>query len=167
MAFAASPLLVLTGLINWDLLSVATVCGALWAWSRGRPLLAGVMIGLGTAIKLYPLFLLGPLLVVCLRRREPRPVMVAIVAAGVTWLAVNLPGMIAEPSGWAAFWGFNNLRTADLGSLWLVAQQAGYEASVHTINVVSWGFFGVVCLAVLVLAVRAPRPPRIPQLAFL
>ena len=55
-----SPALLLTGLINWDLLAVALVAGALWAWARGRPVLSGVLIGLGTAAKLYPLFLLGP-----------------------------------------------------------------------------------------------------------
>ena len=56
--FALSPTLLLTGLVNWDLLAVATVAGALWAWARGRPVLTGVLIGLGTATKLYPLFLL-------------------------------------------------------------------------------------------------------------
>ena len=59
-----------TGLVNWDLLAVAIVAGALWAWSRDRPVLTGVLIGLGTATKLYPLFLLGAILVVCLRRRD-------------------------------------------------------------------------------------------------
>ena len=59
--------LLLTGLINWDLLAVALVAGALWAWARGRPVLTGVMIGLGAAAKLYPLFLLGAVLVVAWR----------------------------------------------------------------------------------------------------
>ena len=63
-----SPCLLMTGLINWDLMAVALVAGALWAWSRDRPVLTGVMIGLGTAAKLYPLFLLGPILVVAWRR---------------------------------------------------------------------------------------------------
>src|SRR5918996_1118098 len=67
MLVAASPALVAAGLINWDILAVAMVAGALWAWSRGQPLLSGALIGLGTATKLYPLFLLGALLVVCLR----------------------------------------------------------------------------------------------------
>ena len=83
MAFAASPALVLTGLINWDLLAVAAVAGALWAWSRGRPVLSGVLIGLGTATKLYPLFLLGALLVVCLRRGRLRAFAAATGAAAV------------------------------------------------------------------------------------
>ncbi|MFL6024982.1 MAG: glycosyltransferase 87 family protein, partial [Marmoricola sp.] len=59
MAFAASPMLLLTGLVNWDLIAVLFTAGALWAWARGKPLLAGVMVGLGFATKLYPVFLLG------------------------------------------------------------------------------------------------------------
>ena len=42
----------------------------LLAWSRRRPGLAGVLLGLGMAAKLYPLFLLGPLLLLCLRGRR-------------------------------------------------------------------------------------------------
>ena len=63
VAFAASPALVLTGLINWDMLAVVLVAGALWTWARGPTGGTGVLIGLGTATKLYPLFLLGPSLV--------------------------------------------------------------------------------------------------------
>src|SRR3954447_15774889 len=48
MLFAASPALALSGLINWDLLAVTAVAGALWAWSRDRPVLTGPTIGLGT-----------------------------------------------------------------------------------------------------------------------
>ena len=35
VAFAASPTLLLTGLVNWDMLSVVLVAGALWTWARG------------------------------------------------------------------------------------------------------------------------------------
>ena len=52
--FAVSPVLVLEGLINWDLLAVACVAGALWAHARDRPAWTGFAIGLGTALKLYP-----------------------------------------------------------------------------------------------------------------
>ena len=62
--FALSPVLLSDGLINWDLLAVACVAGVLWAQSRDRVLLTGCLIGLGTALKLYPLFLLGGLLVI-------------------------------------------------------------------------------------------------------
>jgi len=167
MAYAASPMLVLAGLINWDLLAVCAVAGALWAWSRGRPLLAGVLIGVGTATKLYPLFLLGALFVVAVRRARLRAFAGAAVAAGVAWLLVNLPAMMWGFEEWKAFWTFNSKRPADLGSLWLVWQQAGHTIGVDTINTVSWLWFGSCCLLVLSLGLLAPRPPRVAQLAYL
>jgi uncharacterized membrane protein len=167
MLFAASPALVLSGLINWDLLAVAAVAGALWAWSRGRPVLSGVLIGLGTAAKLYPLFLLGALLVVCIRRRRLSAFAAAAVAAAAAWLVLNLPPMIYGFAQWKVFWTFNGDRGADLGSIWLVWQQMGHAPTPGLINVVSGGFFAAVCVGVLVLGLRSQRPPRIPQLAFL
>src|SRR5680860_289259 len=167
MLFAASPALVLTGLINWDLLAVAMVAGALWAWARGRPLLSGIFIGLGTATKLYPLFLLGALLVVCIRTRRMRDFFLATTGATLTWTAANAPVLLSNPEQWKVFWTFNSDRGADLGSLWLVWQQAGHTVTPELINLVSWVFFAGVCVAVLVLGLAARRTPRIAQLAFL
>ncbi len=167
MLFAASPALVLAGLINWDILAVAMVAGAFWAWARGRTVLTGVMIGLGTATKLYPLFLLGAVFVVCLRSRRLREFAVVAGAAAAAWLAVNLPVMLTAYEQWRVFWSFNADRGPDLGSLWLVWQQAGHEVTADTVNIVSWLFFGLVCAGVLVLGLVAPRTPRVAQLAFL
>jgi uncharacterized membrane protein len=167
MLFAASPALVLAGLINWDLLAVAALAGALWAWSRGRPVLSGVLIGLGAATKLYPVFLLGALLVVCIRRRRLPAFTAATVAAAVAWLAVNLPAMLYGFDQWKVFWSFNDDRGADLGSVWLVWQQMGHTVTPGFINAVSLGFFAAVCLGVLVLGLAARRTPRVPQLALL
>ena len=166
-AFALSPALILTGLVNWDLLVVAAVAGAFWAWSRNRPVLAGVMIGLGTATKLFPLFLLGALFVVCLRRGRLPAFGAAAVAAVGSWLVVNLPPVLYGLDQWKVFWSFNDGRGADLGSLWLIWQQSGHEISAGVINLVSLIGFGAVCLAVLMLGLLAPRTPRIPQLALL
>ncbi len=165
--FAVSPALALAGLVNWDLLAVTAVAGALWAWSRGKPVTAGVMVGLGTAAKLYPLFLLGAFLVVCLRRRRLPDVVVTASAALVTWLAVNLPAMLGGFEQWKVFWTFNSDRGPDWGSVWLVWQQAGHTVTADTVNLGSWLFFGAVCVGVLVLGLTARRPPRVAQLAFL
>ena len=54
LPFVLSPALFMTDLINWDLLAVALVAGALWAWARDRSVLTGVMIGLGTAAEALP-----------------------------------------------------------------------------------------------------------------
>ncbi|HET6562904.1 MAG TPA: glycosyltransferase 87 family protein [Marmoricola sp.] len=167
MGYAAAPVLVVTGLINWDLIAVACVAGAFWAWSRDRPLLTGVLLGLGAAAKLYPLFLLGAFLVVALRRGRLPAFGRAATGAAVTWLAVNVPVVVYGFEGWTGFWSFNADRGPDLGSLWLVASRAGHHASVETVNTVSWVVFLGVCVGVLVLGLRAAQPPRIPQLALL
>ena len=165
--FAAAPTLVLAAFVNWDLIAVAAVAGALWAWSRDRPLLTGVLIGLGTATKLYPLFLLGALLVVCLRRRRVGAFLTTTAAAVVTWTLLNLPPILYGFDQWARFWQFNDERGADLGSIWLIASQAGLDVTPEGINLASWIWFGAVCVAVLALGLLAPQTPRIPQLALL
>ena len=165
--FALSPALLVNGLVNWDLLAVALVAGALWAWSRDRPVLTGVLIGLGTATKLYPLFLLGGILVICLRRRSwPDLVRVSVAALG-TWVLANAPAYLTGHEQWNVFWTFNEKRGADLGSLWLVWQQAGHTVTPDTINTASWVFFGAWCAGVLVIGLMAPETPRLAQLGFL
>ena len=166
--FALSPALALSALVNWDLLAVVLVAGALWSWARDRPVLTGVLIGLGTATKLFPLFLLGGLLVICLRDRRLRDFAVATSAAAVAWVLANLPAYLTGPDEWRVFWQFNADRGADLGSLWLVLDQARDSATAAgTINGLSWVFFGAWCLGVLVLGLRAPETPRLAQLGFL
>ena len=172
MAFALSPALLLTGLVNWDLLAVLFTAGALWAWVRGRPVLAGVMVGLGVAAKLYPLFLLGAFLVDALYsrgtgRRRPDLLARAVGGAAVTWLVVNLPALVTGSTAWTVFWTFNSHRGADLGSLWLVADQLGVHSDAHRINVVSGVLFALACAAILALGLAAPRRPRVAQIAFL
>ncbi len=167
LPFAAAPALVATGLVNWDVLAIACVAGAFWAWARGRPLLAGVLVGVGTAVKLYPLFLLGALLVVALRRGMLGAFLTATGGAVLAWLLVNVPVMLANLDPWQGFWGFNADRGSDLGSLWLVLAHAGHAASQQIVNVVSGLLFVGVCVGVLVLGLRVAYVPRVAQLAFL
>ncbi|MFT4085301.1 MAG: glycosyltransferase 87 family protein [Nocardioides sp.] len=167
-AFALSPMLAVTGMINWDLLAVVFVAGAMWSWARGRPLLTGVFVGLGTATKLYPLFLLGGLLVICWRERRWRDFVGSGLAAALAWVLVNLPAYATGAAEWKVFWTFNAERGPDLGSLWLVVQQAAdVSISAHTVNIWSWLLFGAWCAGVLALGMRAPTTPQLAQLGFL
>ncbi|MPZ62567.1 MAG: DUF2029 domain-containing protein [Propionibacteriales bacterium] len=165
--FAAAPAVALAGLINWDLLTVALLVLALLAWSRSRPLVAGLLIGLGTAAKLYPLFVLGPIVVLCLRTGRWRAMGLVGLGTAVGWSVVNLPVMVANFEGWKYFWSFNADRGADLGSLWFAWQEIGNSVSAETVNQVSWFLFGGACVAVTGLALFARRRPRLPQLVFL
>ena len=173
MGFALSPALLLTGLVNWDLVAVLFTAGALWAWARGRPALAGVMVGLGVATKLYPLLLLGAFLVDVLwtgQGQRPRRLDLwarAVGAAAAAWLVANLPALLTGPSAWKVFWTFNSGRGADFGSVWLLLGQLGIHVDVHRINVASGLLIASSCLLALVLGLRAPRRPRVAQIAFL
>ena len=60
-------------------------------------MLTGVFIGLGAATKLYPLFFLGPLLVLCLRERQMTAWVQTFAAALVSLVAVNLPIYLWSP----------------------------------------------------------------------
>ena len=64
---AASPLVIFQIFTNFDALATAFAMGGLLAWARRKPVLAGVLIGLGAAAKLYPLLFLGPMLVLGIR----------------------------------------------------------------------------------------------------
>jgi uncharacterized membrane protein len=166
---AAAPVLALTAMINWDVLAIGMVAGALWAWSTRRPVVAGIFIGLGTATKLYPLFILGPLLVLCFRERRMAAWTKTAAAALVAWLVVDLPIYIWSPDEFLWFWQFNSSRGADYGSLWLVnaIYRPDHAASAHTINLVTWVFFGACCLLITLLGLLAARRPRLPQLVLL
>jgi uncharacterized membrane protein len=167
MFVAASPMIALTAFINFDMIALGCVAGALWAWSTRRPIWAGVFIGLGTAAKLYPMFLLGPLLVLCLRSRKVDSWTKTTAAALTVWLVIDVPVYLWSSTSFLWFWRFNADRGPDYGSLWQLAQMFGHGATPHTINVTTWFVFGVVCLLIALLGLMAPRKPRLPQLAFL
>src|SRR3954468_16723460 len=80
-----SPLLLFQAFTNWDLFAVALTTYGLWAWSRRRPAVAGVLLGLGIAAKLYPLLLLGALFLLCLRAGRLRTWGTTAVAALAAW----------------------------------------------------------------------------------
>lgn len=162
---AASPVLALHGTINWDLFAVALSMLALLAWARWHPGWAGVWLGLAVAAKLYPVVLLLPIALLCARSRRWRPLLVLALTSGVTWLAVNLPVIIAAPEGWKEFWRFNAERGADFGSVWYLLDQNGH--GVGSLDVVTTALTVAAFAAIAMLAWLAPRPPRLAQLAFL
>jgi uncharacterized membrane protein len=170
---AAAPTLVLAGTINWDLVPVLAVVLAILAWTRDRPLLTGVLIGLGTAAKLFPAFLLGPLLILCIRQRKLREFGLSIGGAVVAWAAVNAPVLLLYPDGWLEFWRFNADRKADFGSVWYAIELLG--TPVPAVNSLALGSFVLLCAAIAALLYWKPasvnpasvKPASFAQGAFL
>ena len=115
---ALSPALILDAFVNWDLIALALTALGIAAWAARRGVWAGVLLGLAVATKFYPLVVLGALLLLCLRAGRLKEFAKTLAAAALAWLAVNLPVMIAAPSGWAYFYVFSKNRGADWGSIW-------------------------------------------------
>ncbi len=165
MLLAASPCVLLTALINWDLLVVALTALAMMFWARRKPGWAGVFLGLGMAAKLYPALLLGPLLLLCLRGKRMPDFLTTFSTFALSWGLVNLPALILAPDAWRSFWTFNSDRGGDLGSIWYVLSLAGHE--VPHLNTVSAGIFAALCLLIGALILFAPQRPRFGAMAFL
>ncbi|WP_093800063.1 glycosyltransferase family 87 protein [Streptomyces sp. Wb2n-11] len=165
---ALAPALALTATINWDLLAVALTAAAMLMWSRGRSLAFGILIGLATAAKLYPVLLLGPLLVLCWRAGRYREYGAALLGAVGAWLLVNLPVMLFAPEGWKKFYTFSQERSVDFGSFWLIiTQRTGKPLDVEAVNTYATLLMILLCAGIAALTLTAPRRPRFAQLAFL
>ncbi|MGS0688205.1 glycosyltransferase family 87 protein [Nakamurella sp. GG22] len=171
-----SPLLVVHAFTNWDLLAIGITAAAMLAWARKRPVLAGALIGLGAAAKLYPILLLGPLLVLCLRTGKMGAWSRSAAAAAVVWLVINVPVRLLYPDGWYEFIRLNSERPPEYDSWYFIYAtltgskiwDAAPGADAPTlVNLLSLGLFLLACTAIGWLALSAQRRPRFAQLAFL
>ena len=95
---AVAPGLALHLTTNWDLVATAFAGLGLLAWARRRPVLAGVLLGLGTATKLYPVVFLVPLLALCWRAGRLREGVRTALALALTAAAVTVPVYLASPA---------------------------------------------------------------------
>ena len=174
---AASPILIFQIFTNFDALATALAVGGLLAWARRRPVLAGVLIGLGVSAKLYPALLLLPIFLLAVRTGRLREAVRTAVLAVLTWALVNAPVAIAYPRGWSEFFRLNSRRGDDMDSLYNVVKSftgwKGFDSGLGfwqppiLLNSVVAVLFLLCCAAIGYITLTAPRRPRLAQLAFL
>ena len=178
--FALSPIIFFTATVNWDFLAIGLAAVGLYLWAKNKPVGAGIFLGLGAAAKLWPLFILGPLLVLALRSATVRKWTWAMLATAATWLVVNFPVFYWYRESWLQFFRLNESRPIDWGTVWYIGRYLdGKWASggkgpfqwmsnhIGVLNWTSYALFGLACVAIAALALLAPRRPRVAQLAFL
>ncbi len=163
LLFALSPTLAIYGLLNWDLLAVALATVATLAFLRDRHTAAGILLGLGTAAKLYPVLLLVPFAIGLLRQGRRGEAQRMVGAAAVTWGLVNLPLAVASPERWSEFFRFNSARMADWDSVWFLLQRhLEMTWDPTTVNVLA----AVSFVAISVLLWRAASRRGVPAWTF-
>jgi uncharacterized membrane protein len=175
--FATAPILLLTATVNWDLLAVGFAVFGLYAWAKRHPVWAGVLLGLGTAAKLWPGFLFIALVLLGFRRQRVLEALVSLGVGIVTWLAVNLPVALLYPHSWWEFFRLNQTRAVDWGTFWYIGQHfpvggqlPGFgwmAAHIPALDRATYILFALCCVAIGCLIFAAPSPPRVAQIAFL
>lgn len=152
--FAAAPGLVLYTVLNCDLWAVAATTGAIWLMigaegpRRQKYLLwAAVLVGVGGALKLYPLMFALPMALAATSERGSPGALVpprrqwgvglrfGAVAAG-TFVAFNLPFALTNFGGWWAAFQFQWERPIDnaTNSIWYWGLRPYSESSDETLQ---------------------------------
>jgi hypothetical protein len=120
--------------------SLASVAAVLFALA-GRPAGAGVTLGIGTMLKLYPL-VLGPLLALRWPLLGGRRAVARYGSALLLAIAIPLaPFIVAAPGAWAGFLSYHGDRGLEIGSaaagLVALAHVAGLESGPAAVRIAS------------------------------
>src|SRR5437867_13160464 len=106
--------------MNWDLIAVAAMMGAVAFHLLRRDREAGVATGLGIAAKLIPGVACAPMTLVRDRGGRVAASLDFAVAALITWAFLNIPLAVFGTHGWSEVFRFNASRPVDIDSLWSV-----------------------------------------------
>ena len=152
LLWAMAPAIVLYAFHNWDLLVVAAAVAGFYLWSKGQPIWASVLFGIGGAFKLYPIFFLAPLALELWVKGEKRDAIRSALAGGGTLLAINLPFMIANFDGWKITYSFHEQRGPNYDTIWCTIRDNCLSEpfwNPSTLNTITGVLTGVFFLAAL------------------
>ena len=158
------PAVYLAGLIDFSMVPVALATTSMLAWSRRRPWLAGILIGLACAGSLQAAVVAFAVLVCCLRATRLPELGRYLLSGFLALVACHVIACCLSLTTWwtylrSAFWSGTGL-----GTMWYVIQ----DSSGGTIPGIGWitgaltvgGLLGLAWLSMTV-----PRRPRIAQVA--
>lgn len=118
-----APSFLFYGLLNVDFLPIVTIIVSYYCFNRNHKLSAILWLSLGTAIKVFPIFLL-PVYLLSAEKSERIKLTFAFI---VGWLILNIPFMISDWGAWSFpyIWQIqsNFARSSEDGSwTWLIFQ---------------------------------------------
>jgi uncharacterized membrane protein len=140
--FALAPSLLLYAFHNWDLLAVALMSLGLLAFWKGADVWAGVALGAGAAAKVFP-GLIVPALMLARARERPRRSLALLLSSAAAFVALNLPILLINPTGWAFPWRFQSTRFPNFETSWYMvyrhlASHLGTFWSQHYASLTGW-----------------------------
>lgn len=156
---ALSPLVVLVVMVGPDIVGVSLLAAAMWAWSRNHPTAAGVLLGLATMARTYPLLALVALALLALRAGRLAELRRTSLATGGTVAVLALLLGVAHHETLTAAYGTWLHAPAGFGALWFLPQLAHHPLPVALLTTLAvLGMLTAVGLG-FVLALGARRRP--------
>jgi len=162
---ALAPVALLVLPVSPDVVGVALTSAGLYAWTRRRPVLAGVLLGLAVSARTYPLVVVAALLFVCLRSGRVQVWLrtagaAAVVAGGILFLlgALNADAATAAYRAWLD-------GGAGFGSPWLLPQLAGHPMSPTTVTVLCLAGWVVALVVGAGFTLAMPRRPGVAEVS--
>jgi len=160
--FALSPLLLVYGILNWDMLAVVCMLGGWDCYQRRRYGWAGVLLMAGVCAKFFPVFLLVLCVLGCFARGAGagarRGGMVMTGTAALTALVLNIPFAVLNFASWNDFLSFNATRGGGGGLLYQLHLAQSW--SIGTFDAVSVLLMAGVLVALALWVLRgAPVAP--------
>ena len=159
-----APVVIASMFINWDMWAVLPALSAIYYFDKGKNKKSAVMLGIGMAVKFFPIVLLLPAFIIFWRRNElMKAAKFGLASVGV-WLVINLPFIITTPVGWYRFFKLNSERGADWGSIWHGLSVFGIN--INHLNLFSTlaFIFGAFVFTILTLGLK--EEPTLAQLSF-
>ena len=145
-----APSFLFYGLLNVDFLPIVTIVISYYYFTQQKHTHSIVWLSIGTAIKVFPIFLLPIYFLAAPPKTRLRLVVIFI----ATWLVLNIPFMISDWGAWsfAYIWQIqsNFARSAQDGSwTWIIFQLFDHFGIGNWSGKVSLGLFALSYLAIL------------------
>jgi len=116
--FLASPAVIASLFINWDLIAVASALFTVYFFEKKRYEESAISLGVSIATKFFPIVMLLPIAIIFYRRKQIKQLSKYLFTTAILWLAINLPIAVFYFDGWWRFFKLNIERGADFGSIW-------------------------------------------------
>jgi hypothetical protein len=159
-----SPAVLLSLYINWDMWGIISTIAAIYWFDRKKYTKSAICLGVGIATKFFPIVLLAPIILLFIRKQERERAFKFLTVTMASWLAINLPFILMNFSGWLRFFQLNTKRDADFGSLWFALQIFGIH--VRNLNTISFLNLLVGLAAFAVYFFGLERTPSLSSVAF-
>lgn len=157
--FALAPALALYVVLNWDLISIAALIGAVVLFQRQRDEWAGAVLGVATWTKFFPVIALPVLLLI--RWLDPgaartRAAARLLIPFALVTVVINAPFAIGNWGHWFHFFSFNRARRGG-GSLWALFDNGRIAVSTENLASTLLLVAGLVAILATIAWVRHRR----------